>query len=463
MLERLYMKKKIYWIALPLFVAFFASCLDKDYAEIKLWPYAHFVSLTFAANDSMPGLEDAEFTAELDPYTGDSLIVNLDSLPYLTEVDSVYASFSFYSSSGSYLVQELPDTGDKDTVVLVGSDTIDFTLPTMVYNRSSDGTTQASYRIKVNIHQVDPDLYVWKSHYGAVTSSPEINQKGIAFGGRYLFYTGSDTETTVYASTDRGATWSAGAAVSLPADNNASLKLRYMIEHAGKLYVTDNAGKLYRSADGETWETAYDGADGQLYNLLFPLDGALWGIMRTGTGDYRIGASADGTAWEDKAPLPQDWQNASLMFPIDDYSALVFKSRIGKPKMMVVGGLNRDGVRSRIVWLSENGYAWEPVRDGALQALQGAALAQYDDKLLLFGGMTSTGNIVPLLESANEGLSWSVPDTASNVLPESYPARAYQSLIMDEADKRFYLIGGRNNERAFSDVWSVKLNRMYWE
>ena len=264
-------------------------------------------------------------------------------------------------------------------------------------------------------------------------------------------------------STDQGATWSAGVTVSLPADNNASLKLRYMTEHAGKLYVTDNAGKLYRSADGETWETAYDGADGQLYNLLFPLDGALWGIMRTGTGDYRIGASADGTAWEDKAPLPQDWQNASLLFPIDDYSALVFKSRIGKPKMMVAGGLNRDGVRSRIVWLSENGYAWEPVRDGALQALQGAALLQYDDKLLLFGGMTSTGNIVPLLESANEGLSWSVPDTASNVLPESYPARAYQSLIMDEADKRFYLIGGRNNERAFSDVWSVKLNKMYWE
>ena len=77
--------------------------------------------------------------------------------------------------------------------------------------------------------------------------------------------------------------------------------------------------------------------------------------------------------------------------------------------------------------------------------------------------MTSTGNIVPLLESANEGLSWAVPDSASNVLPEGYAARAYQSLILDEEDKRFYLIGGRNSARTFSDVWSVKLNRMYFE
>ena len=52
------------------------------------------------------------------------------------------------------------------------------------------------------------------------------------------------------------------------------------------------------------------------------------------------------------------------MFPIDDYAALVFKSRVGKPKMMVLGGLNRDGARNRTTWLSENGYAWEPIDDG---------------------------------------------------------------------------------------------------
>ena len=457
--------RKICWIGLPLLAALFSSCLNKQYTDIELSPYAHFVSLAFAANDSFPGLEDAVFTAEYDPHYDDTLIVNLDSLPYLTEVDSVYATFRFYSTSVCYLVQEKPGTPDRDTVLLVGSDTLDFTRSTWVYNRSSDGSSEAQYRIKVNVHQVDPELYVWKQLNAGVTAYSEINQKAIAFEaqGNFLFFTGNDTETQVYTSTDQGVTWSAGVALNLPADNTSSLKLRYMTEYAGKLYVTDNAGNLYRSADGVTWETAYDDADNPIYNLLFPLDGALWGIMRTSTGDYCLGMTTDGVAWEDRGALPQYWNDASRMFPIDDYAALVFKSRVGKPKMMVLGGLNRDGARNRTTWLSENGYAWEPIDDGALQALQGAALMQYDDKLLLFGGMTSTGNIVPLLESANEGLSWAVPDSASNVLPEGYAARAYQSLILDEEDKRFYLIGGRNSARTFSDVWSVKLNRMYFE
>ena len=77
-----------------------------------------------------------------------------------------------------------------------------------------------------------------------------------------------------------------------------------------------------------------------------------------------------------------------------------------------------------------------------MQTLQGAALMQYDDKLLLFGGMTSTGNIVPPAGVGQRGSFWAVPDSASNVLPEGYAARAYQSLILDEADKRFFLIGG---------------------
>lgn len=457
-------RNKIYWIGLSLLTVFFVSCLDKETGEIKLSSDPTFVSLTFAENDSIPGLEDAVFTLEYEGHYNDSIIVNLDSLPHLTRIDSVYATFTFKSTSGSYLVQDKADGSGQDTIYFASSDTIDFTLPTVVYNRSSDGTALRSYRIKVNVHQVEPELYVWKELNPQVTTYPEINQKAIYFEPQdlFLFYVGSDTETKVYESADKGVTWTAGARLNLPAENTASLKLRYMAAYKNQLYVTDNAGKLYRSGDGKMWETAYANADTLIYNLLFPQGDALWGIMRTGNDAFCLGMTADGSHWEYKADLPQYWNDADRMFPIDDYASLVFKSRVGNPKMMVLGGLNKRGLRNRTTWVSENGVAWEPLRDGALPALQGMALTQYDDKLLLFGGMGSSGYVTPLLESKNEGLSWSVPDSAYNVLPEKYPARTYQSVILDESDKRLYLVGGKNMERIYSDVWTVKLNRMYF-
>ncbi len=455
---------KLHLVILPLLVIGAVSCLGTQSNDVVLASNAYFVSLTFEENDSIPGLEDAVFTLEADPDYSDSVIVNLDSLPYLTALDSIFATFIFQSTSGSRLIQDLGN-GEYDTIYFVSADTIDFTYPTKVENTSADGSMTVTYQIKVNVHQVDPELYVWNQVNEAIANSPEVNQKGIYFKTqeKFLFYTGTDTETSVYTSTDKGATWSSAALIDMPAENDASLKLRYMTEHDGMLFVTDNDGKLYRSADGTTWQTAFVDNDYVIYNLLFSSEENLWAIMRTSVGDYRLGVSVDGTAWTDKVALPQYWNDASRMFPIDDYAALVFKSKVGNPKMMVLGGLNQSGLRNNTTWLSENGSSWEAIDDGALQTLQGAALVQYDDKILLFGGMASTGSIVSLLETENEGISWAVPDTACNVLPEDFTVRAYQSLLLDEEDKCFYLIGGRNNVRAFSDVWHVKLNRMWFD
>ena len=86
------------------------------------------------------------------------------------------------------------------------------------------------------------------------------------------------------------------------------------------------------------------------------------------------------------------------------------------------------------------------------------------------------------MESVDEGLSWSVPDTLYNRLRQmnisaagdttyiNYAPRAYQSVlnvVVDNTAKGYsdhliYLIGGINPRasKVYKDVWVGKLNRL---
>lgn len=80
----------------------------------------------------------------------------------------------------------------------------------------------------------------------------------------------------------------------------------------------------------------------------------------------------------------------------------------------------------------------------------------------MFGGidndLTYRSNI---LYSYDEGMNWSVPDTAQNRLPDSYNSRQKPSVVVD-GDDNIYIIGGQNNTQAFSDVYRGYLNSMKW-
>ena len=119
-----------------------------------------------------------------------------------------------------------------------------------------------------------------------------------------------------------------------------------------------------------------------------------------------------------------------------------------------------------------------------LGSLSGATIIAYDDKLLLYGGLDANGSVVsnPYMESIDEGLSWSVPDTLYNRLRQmnisaagdttyiNYAPRAYQSVlnvVVDNTAKGYsdhliYLIGGINPRasKVYKDVWVGKLNRL---
>ena len=155
-------------------IVLLSSCLGTtDTTTLSTDPC--FTSLKFAKNDSIPNINTAVFTLVYDATLNDSVIVNLDSLPYQTRIDSVYPTFSFKSSSVAYLVFE------SDSVQITGADTIDFSKPVKVRNIASDEKANRVYHIKVNVHQVEPELYVWNKLTDDIDTHSATSQKAIVY------------------------------------------------------------------------------------------------------------------------------------------------------------------------------------------------------------------------------------------------------------------------------------------
>lgn len=444
-------------------VSLFTSCF-KDDKEVTLSSDPSFYSLKFAKNDSIPGLERAIFTYEYDAALGDSVIVNLDSLPFQLRIDSVYPTFTFRSSAGQYLIMKDALGTGKDTVFLTGKDTIDFNRVLSIRNFATDGTPSKDYNIKVNVHQVAPEMYVWRRTVPEVYAHDASVQKVVFFKNKFFFYAGSAENNYLYTS-DKALLWKSEVINGLPLNCNFT----NITAFNDKLYVPHGDGKIYSSADGYTWTGLNPGNVGYIINnLLFVLDNNLWSVFKhQATQQYYFSTSTDGAVWQMKEKLPAD-------FPIADFGAYSFTSRNNKPKAIIVGGYDADGDLLSSVWSVQKNtfdeYKWIDLgkdSKGPLTPLSGVAIVQYDDKLLLFGGMTISKGIIdrPYKESIDEGLTWKHTDTIYNVIndlsiPLSYQPRSYQSVVHDATEHNIYLFGGKTRNMVFSDVWVGKLNRL---
>lgn len=447
---------KLMFILLPAFVL--VACLgETEVTDPSSAPY--FSSLRFAKNDSIPNLEDAVFTLQKDSVTGDSIIVNLDSLPANTRIDSVFPTFSWSSTSKTFLTLHNSMQTGLDTIYLTGKDTIDFTRVISVTNIAQDTKTKKTYRIKLNVHTQEGELYVWRKISPQIYTHSGGEQKAIYFKNKFFFYVSSGESNYLYTSTS-AENWSNASLTGLPLTAN----LRSIIEYNGKLYLPFNGSSIYVSTDGYTWAAqAIVPADYSLENIMFELNGRLWGIVKSNaTSEYHFADSETVTSWSVKGTVPDN-------FPVKDYAAVSFASRTKKSKALILGGFNAKGQSLRNVWSTEDASYWVDfsLENKTLYFLSGASVVSYDNKLLLFGGVDPFGNVLKdnYLQSIDEGLSWQVNDTNYNSLYDSiqnvaYEPRGYQSVIHVPATHQLFLIGGKTKYQVFSDVWVGKLNRL---
>ena len=455
------------FILLVAIIAFFSSCLNSSDTTTVVSSNPYFSSLVFKSNDSVPYLSSAKFTLEFDGKLADSIIVNVDSLPYKTRVDSVYPTLSFKSSAATRLYLFPGNKFKRDSIWVTGTDTVDFRKDIKVKNYASDGVKNRTYVVRTNVHKVDPEAYVWSKAGADMSSVNAKYQKAITINDQLFYYQNDGSNSYLYTSTD-GFSWGAKNVTGLPVNT----PLNDMIQFNGKFFLSRDGFNLYSSTNGADWSknalTAFS-----FKSLLFVLNNQLWAVVLDKDNTYHFAISDDGATWNmTKATIPNN-------FPVTDFAAVSFTQPTGKAKAVVLSGISANGTPLNNRWSTEDGTYWVDfsTENHSLDTLAvGASVISYDNKLLAFGQRTDNGKAYYKI-SKDDGLSWANTDSARNVLPAAlkllprtsasmvvFKPRTYN--VSDgkdviEASNRIFIIGGKSetSSTVYSDVWTGKLNR----
>ncbi len=407
-------------------------------------------------NDSSPNASKAVFTIN----DIDSVIYNVDSLPYGTKVDSLYLGFTFASSLGYVMNDTVAESYYYGTAVT--SKPYDLSKPIKIKNLATDGESTKQYTIEVRVHKVETYLHVWTELKNKVLAAPAENQKALMLKNKFYYFHDYGTHNALYTSTD-GVNWTAQQA---PATLPLNSKLRNMLVYNNEFLLLHNGNELYKSTDGINWQKHILNADNN-YNyqaLLFSFKNKIWCVAQNKTNkSVKIASSSDAINWT----LAE--RRIFTNFPVSDFAVTRFKPSLGREKVIVLGGVDASGNVLNTKWSAEDVLGvdtlyWVNLRHKTyeMSTIKQAGTAYYGSKLLLIGG-SKPGDILTvgkeqLLQSIDEGLTFAVPDSAQNMMPAGFIYRTNASLIHDDTNNTLYIIGGKSAEDPLADVWKVKVN-----
>ena len=305
---------------------------------------------------------------------------------------------------------------------------------------------------------MDPDLYDWECIADYVYPTDGAEQKLVILQDKLYVYVNYGIKNRIFTSVD-GKIWEEQTVTGLP-DN---CKVRKMLCGQDCLWYAEDS-VLYTSSDGVTWNTTDLSAESfNLKNMLFVFNDSIWAIAKEKKEDtYFLATSKDGVVWIRHDDLPSN-------FPTSDYAATTFLSASGRQRAMVIGGFSASGeilnTRWNVEYVPNRGYTWLnfSVKGLDFEQLTGGALIAYSDRFFLFGGADKDNKIgnYALLESLDEGIIWTVPDSAHNMLPETYQLRTKASVAVD-SKHNIYIVGGQSRTEVFSDVYCGRLNSINW-
>ena len=435
-----------------------SSCLkEENQRTTPEWQKKNCQIASFSLkNDSIKGLSQVVFT--IDQLKGE--IYNTDSMPYGTKIDrKVLIQIAYDGAVGPSSVEFQQEATGKRTSWR-STDSVDFSRPVRIYITSYDRTQAKTYIARLNIHQQDPDSMAWLHSYPLLGHGSITDESLLADAGTYLLLARTADALRIYRTSDaQDWRWTLLTPSGLPAGKTLDAARATLFRHTYYIYSTD--GALYRSADGAAWTTVAGAPT--IVSLLGAVDTvahttrtvALAAIIRQGDALHFASMDAAGK-WTTGEAVP-------ATFPTEGFGSTNYEAA-HRRHLLLVGGRRRDGSLTNQAWETTDGHTWvclnENIASG-LPALEGAAVAMYDGKIYLMGGINASGAASRTLYlSTDRGATWTA--AAHKLLPpDEFAARGYASAVTTP-DGYLILIGGRTSRTGFmmDELWRGRINRL---
>ena len=355
----------------------------------------------------MKNLDSVFFSIDLEH----GVIFNADSLPKGTNITKLVPNISYPSSVTSATIEMTGGTHREGTVNYYANanDTIDFTGNVILTLGSSKDGIQKSYRLKVNVHQEDPDTVYWDTK--GTTALPSRlsdpkEQKTVGNGKEVVtLIEESDGSYTVAKTTDIfAANWT--RQTFSPAFTPVIHTLT--VTPSGKYHMLDSEGNLMESEDVMSWQQL----EGGWYEII-----GMYGDVLIGTSQQQ--GALHMKTWPSGAipemQLPEE-------FPLKGFSAPIeFTNRWTPYPTIVIFGGYPYGANGKSPSWAFDGTQWVNIAEDALPALEGISVVDYYSYLnsdtngllkefevyLAFGGKDINGNINnTVYVSYDHGINW---------------------------------------------------------
>lgn len=382
------------------------------------------------------------------------LIYNADSLPLGT--DNGHVLFNALTAEGVVAIRSLVSGQDSAIVSSTTSstsssstsstttaitDSLDFTQPRIVTIYASDGSARKAYKMSVNVHQQNGNLFPWKQIGGTHADLAALSsQRALLKDGTMYVFGLNGTDGKLLTSAD-GSNWTTAELTGATAFAPRSTQL-----WKGKFYSLAG-GRLITSADGKTWA---DAGSSQTFDQLFAASDSL--LFAT-SGDKFL-SSANGTTWTENT------KDETGMMPSGTVAGVSTASTVySNMSDVLVAGNYQSGTA---IWRnqSDNGnkneWIYFPQTDEnkwVLPQLTSLQIVAYNNNLLAVGCDADT--LTHFYTSGDNGRTWK-NDTIYKV-PAKAVASGSFSCLKDVDNHLWFFCGGSGT------VWRGRLNRMGWK
>ncbi len=437
-------------------IATIAIGCNSDPIETETLQYDNVAVTGFSLQEDdsvLANLDSVFFSIDLN----NALIYNADSLPKGTKINRLLVTINTSMVSGVDIT--MSRVGQNDTTINYltnPNDSIDFSNgPVTVRITSYDKTVVRDYKVKVNVHEMEPDSLYWNelakrdlpTSLGIVTK-----QKAVDFNGQAVVLASDGTAATV-------------AVTSNPGDNNwiitnatlpAGADVNSFTASDDALYIVGGDGMLYTSDDFAANWASTGVSMGYIYGAY---GNVILGNRKTSDGSYLMVTYPASTEMPVADTFPVSGTSTMLKFT-NEWSTGMFA--------VMAGGRDAEGIVRGDAW-GYDGSSWARLSD-KLPALEGMSILPYYSfrvnsnnwkatkfsTIIAMGGRDRDGEVhKDVYMTIDQGMHWSKAGQLLQ-LPGYIPAFSDAQALVFET-----VMHARSGANVWKPMESVKLPAWY--